>query len=144
MAVFKLTTSAFFECDLDFELLSEALLILPHLLHSQPKSLFRLNDLASGLPLVSFPPLVKLLGKALKVVDQRLDLSVGPIALILQLLDLLADNFVLKVKLVLELEELVRDRRVVLALTFLLAFAEELLGNGHGFLISQPIHDLSH
>ena len=47
---------------------------------------------------------MKLFGKALEVVDQRLYLIIGPIPLVLQLIDLLVDQFALKVKLVLQFE----------------------------------------
>ena len=109
VAVFKLTSPAFFKRDLDLKLLAEPLLILPHLLHCQPKSLLSLDYLTSSLSLVSFPPLVKLFGKACKVVDQRLYLSIGSITLVLQLLDLLVDQLALKMKLILQLEQLMGD-----------------------------------
>ena len=109
VAVFKLAPSAFFKSDLNLKLLPKVLLILPHLLHRQSKSLLSLDYLPSGLSFVGFPPLVELFGKALKVVDQRLYLSISAITLVLQLLDLLVDQFALQVELILQLEQLVGD-----------------------------------
>ena len=144
MAVFKLTSPAFFKSDLNLKLLTEPLLILPHLLHCQPKSFLSLDYLTSSLSLVSFPPLVELFGKALKVVDQRLYLSIGAITLVLQLLDLLVDQLGLKVKLILQFEQLMGDRCVMPLCAFLLALTEQFFSNGHGLLVRQPIHDLRH
>ena len=124
VAVFKLSTSTLFICDFYLELLAKTLLILPHLLHRQSESLFRLNRFSCRLSLICVPPLVKIVREALKVGDQSLNLGIGPISLVLKLFNLLLDKFAFKVELILQLEQLVRDRAIMLRCAFLLALAE--------------------
>ena len=127
MAVFKLTASTLLIRDLDFKLLPQSLLVLAHLLHSQSQSLLRFNRFSGRFALIRVPPLMEIVRKALKVLNQCLYLGVCPITLILQLLYLLIDQLDLKVELVLQLEQLMRNRSIMFRCAFLLALTEELL-----------------